>query len=109
MSVRWINVSLQKYTLGSASIDFCLRLSLCASGPPAPPFAMEFVARSDQSGVQSRPGRFLARPGKALGLQAHPVLTGITACLVVCNILMSRYFLKLPPLIEKLPENTITS
>ena len=58
MSMRCVNVSLQKYILGSASIDFYLRLSLCAAGPPA-------------------------RPGKALDLQAHPVFGGVPGFLPV--------------------------
>jgi len=44
---------------------------------------MEFAARPDQSGIQSRPGRFLARPGKASGLQARPVFGGVPGFLPV--------------------------
>ena len=63
----------------------CVNVSLCASGHPAPPFAMEFAARSGQSGIQFRPSRFLARPGKALGLQAHPVFGGVHGFLPVVS------------------------
>ena len=41
------------------------------------------IYRQDQSGIQSRPGRFLARPGKALGLQAHPVFGDVPGFLPV--------------------------
>jgi len=46
---------------------------------------MEFAARSDHSCIQSRPSRFLARPGKALGLQAHPVFGGVHGFLPVAS------------------------